>query len=100
MPLRTLRGKRGRYKYLGKDRAVATAVVLAATIVLLLTGFSGTSGDMRLPRPAGWLYVGAVVALAAIALVWLFSAGGKPKGQARPALKTTNPHRNKSNKSQ
>jgi hypothetical protein len=95
MPVRTSRGKRGVCVYKRADRAVATAVVLAVAIVLLLTGFCGSSVDMRLPGPAGWLYIGVIIVLAAFVLVWLFC--GKPKGKSRTARKSIDPSRNESN---
>ena len=69
MKTRRLRRKRPPCLDWGADRPVIAAVLLAVTIVLLLIGFSGPSVYFRLPGPAGWLYVGAVIIAAAIALV-------------------------------
>ena len=72
MPARTLRRKHGRSKDLSADRTVATVVTLAVTLVLLLAGFSGSSVDFTLPGPAGWLYIGVVIVVATVFLVWVF----------------------------
>ena len=71
MRARSLRKKRGRSGDLGTDRTVAAAVLLAVTTVLLLMGFSGPSAEFRLPGRAGWLYIGAVVIIATVVLLWL-----------------------------
>jgi MFS superfamily sulfate permease-like transporter len=72
MQVRSLRGKSGRDRDLGTDRPVVAAVLLAVTTVLLLIGFAGPSGDIVLPEPAGWVYLGVVIIVAATVLVWLF----------------------------
>jgi membrane protein YdbS with pleckstrin-like domain len=77
MAVRILRGKRGRSRYLGTDRAVATAVVLAVAIVLLIIGFTGPSVYFVLPGPTGWLYIAAVIIVATGALIWLFCVDNK-----------------------
>jgi multisubunit Na+/H+ antiporter MnhB subunit len=78
---------RKRSELLGPDRAVAAAVLLAITFLLLLIGFSGPSIDIRLPRLAGWIYIGIVMIIAAVVLVWLFSLDGKRKKSGRPGLR-------------
>ncbi len=98
MPVRTLRGKRGCSRDLGTDRAVAAAVFLAVTILLILIGFTGPSLELRLPGFHGWIYVGLVILVATMVLVRLIGIGGKPKDQIRPALKKIDPGRNESNK--
>jgi hypothetical protein len=75
--LKSLRGKPARSRDLGADRAVAAAVLLAVTTVLLLIGFAGPSVDLRLPGPAGWLYIGVVIIAATLAFVWLFCVNDK-----------------------
>jgi hypothetical protein len=79
MKTRRLHGKKSQCLYWGADRAVAAAVFLAVTIVLLLIGFAGPSVDMRLPGPVGWLYIGVVIIAAAVAFAWLFCVDDKPK---------------------
>lgn len=79
MCVRTRRGKRGRCRDLGNDRAVAAAVVLTVTIVLLLTGFSGSSVDLSFPGPRGWIYIGVVMIVSAVILVRLFRIDKKRK---------------------
>jgi uncharacterized membrane protein len=79
MAARGLRAKRERSRHLGTDRAVGAAVVLAVTVVLLLVGFSGPSVELRLPGRAGWLYIGVVLIVAAVFLVWLIFADARPK---------------------
>ncbi len=91
MPARGLRGKRGRCSDLGTDRAVITAVLLAVTTVLLITGFAGSSDYFTLPGPMGWFYI-AIVMIAAIgALVWLFAFDGRPTKVNSSRPKTVNP---------
>jgi multisubunit Na+/H+ antiporter MnhB subunit len=90
MPVRTLRGKRGRCRYPRTDRAVAAAVVLAVTIVLVLIGFSGSSVEVRLPEPAGWLYIGVVIVLATLVLAWLFWVDGERRRATASGLRTVN----------
>ena len=90
MPVKTLRGNRGCCGGLGADRAVAAAVVLAVTIVLVLIGFSGPSVDMSLPGPAGWLYIGVVIVVATVVLVWLFFYDDKRKRGSISGLRTVN----------
>jgi Na+/melibiose symporter-like transporter len=91
MPARSLRGKRGRSRDPGTDRAVIAAVFLAVTIVLLLTGFTGPSVELSLPGRAGWLYIGVVIVVATVILVWLFCFDGKRKRANTSGSKTLNP---------
>ena len=91
MQVRSLRGKRGRDSDLGTDRAVITAVLLAVTTVLLIIGFAGPSVYFTLPRPMGWLYIGAVIIVATSALAWLFFFDDKRKRGSKPGLRTVNP---------
>jgi len=84
MPVRTFRGKRGRPGDRGTDRAIATAVVLGVTMVLLVIGFSGPSLELRLPGFEGWIYISVVIGIATVVLVWLFCAYGRQKSSNPP----------------
>jgi hypothetical protein len=90
MHARSLSGKRGRSRDLGTDRAIAGAVMLAITTVLLLIAFAGPSVYLTLPGPAGWLYIGIVIIAASVALVWLFRVDGKRKRRNPTGLRTLN----------
>ena len=87
-----LRGKRGRDRELGADRAVLTVVLLSVTFVLLIIGFAGPSVYFVLPGTKGCLYIGVVIAAATGALVWLFRFDGRRKRFRRnpPGSKTLN----------
>jgi MFS superfamily sulfate permease-like transporter len=90
MHIRSLRGKSGRCRNLGSDRAVITVVLLAVTFVLLLIGFSGPSVHFVLPGPTGWLYIAVVIIVATGALVWLFCVDDKRKRGYPSGLRTVN----------
>jgi protein-S-isoprenylcysteine O-methyltransferase Ste14 len=90
MTARTSRGKRGRYRDLGADRAVITVVLVSVTIVLLFIGFSGPSVYFVLPGPVGWLYIGVVIIVATCALVWLFRVDDKRNRGNPPGSRTVN----------
>ena len=91
MKPRKFRGKRSQSRDLGADRAIAALVILAVTIVLLVIGFTGPSIELSLPGPAGWLYIGVVIVVATVVLVWLFCVDGKRKSANTSGLKTVNP---------
>ena len=90
MQVRSLRGKRGRFRDSGSDRAVITAVLLAVTTVLLMIGFAGPSVYFTLPGPTGWLYIGIISIAATAALVWLFFLDDNGKRGNTPGLRTGN----------
>jgi hypothetical protein len=82
------RRKRRPEKDFGTDRAVITAVLLSVTIVLLMIGFAGPSVYFVLPGPRGWLYIGAVLIVAATALARLSSYAEKRKKRNTSGLRT------------
>jgi len=90
MEVRSLRGKRRRYRDLVADRAVKTVVLVAVTIVLVLIGFSGPSVYFVLPGPTGWLYIAVVIIVATCALVWLFCVDDKRNRGNPPGSRTVN----------
>ena len=68
-PLNTERLRRHKCQFFIReaDRAVKTAVWLSVTFVLVLIGFSGPSGNLRLPGPMGWIYITVVAIISAAA---------------------------------
>jgi hypothetical protein len=83
MPEGFSNGKRRRFKQLGLARTIAASVCFMFTVVLLLIGFSGPSLDFVLAGRAGWVYIGAVIAVATAVFIKIFSADER-RGTSRP----------------